>query len=85
MFESLLSPSQLDVLKFLVLGYSNKQIAAKLIVSESTVKAHVKEILYRFNVTNRIQAAIIAANFFGVTGEQIYEAVDEIRREKENV
>ncbi|MCM1010166.1 MAG: helix-turn-helix transcriptional regulator [Fusobacterium sp.] len=83
MLEDLLSPSQLSVLKYVAVGYSNKQIAAKLFVSEATVKAHVKEIISRLNVTNRLQAAIIAANFLGITKEEIYKAVDDIRREKD--
>lgn len=82
MLKKLLSPSQISVLKYVSLGYSNRQIAVKLFVSEATIKAHVKEIISRLQVTNRLQAAIIAAKFLEVTSEQIYEAVNDIRSEK---
>lgn len=83
MLTKILSSSQFEVLEFLVLGYSNKQIAARLTKSESTIKAHVKEILSRLNVTNRIQAAIIAAKFLGTTREAILKAAEEIRSENQ--
>ncbi len=84
MLEDLLSPSQLSVLKYVAVGYTNNQIAAKLFVSEATVKAHVKEIISRLNVTNRLQAAMIAANFLKISEKDIYDAVNEIRLERDN-
>lgn len=83
MLEDLLSPSQLSVLKYVAVGYTNNQIAAKLFVSEATVKAHVKEIISRLNVTNRLQAAMIAANFLKISEKDIYDAVNEIRLERD--
>jgi DNA-binding NarL/FixJ family response regulator len=41
-------------------GKSNKLIADALTMSESTVKAHVKQIIRRLNVANRTQAALLA-------------------------
>jgi DNA-binding NarL/FixJ family response regulator len=49
------------VLKYLVDGLLNKQIAEKLDVSEGTVRAHVTAILRKLNVSTRTQAAILVA------------------------
>ncbi len=48
---------QLEILKLLTDGKSNKQIANDLDVSENTVKVHVSTILKILNVDNRIQAS----------------------------
>ena len=53
-----LTPSQLRVLHFLKQGLLNKQIAHELGVGETTVKAHVSEILKKLNVVSRTQAVI---------------------------
>lgn len=56
----LLTRRQRDVLALISEGRSNKLIADALGMSESTVKAHVKQIIRRLNVVNRTQAALIA-------------------------
>ncbi|MEX0923026.1 MAG: response regulator transcription factor [Rhodovibrionaceae bacterium] len=56
-----LTPRQLDTLALLVEGCSNKEIARKLGVIESTVKTHVKIILRKLDVSNRTQAAMLAS------------------------
>lgn len=56
-----LTPRQLDTLALLVEGCSNKEIARRLGVIESTVKTHVKIILRKLGVTNRTQAAMLAS------------------------
>jgi DNA-binding NarL/FixJ family response regulator len=55
-----LTRRQRDVLGLISQGKSNKLIADALAMSESTVKAHVKQIIKRLNVANRTQAALIA-------------------------
>jgi two-component system nitrate/nitrite response regulator NarL len=52
-----LTDRQIDVLRRLSEGQSNKQIAAELDLSEKTVKAHVTAIFRALNVVNRTQAA----------------------------
>ncbi|MBL8573236.1 MAG: response regulator transcription factor [Hyphomicrobiaceae bacterium] len=53
-----LTPQQLRVLQMLRQGKLNKQIAYELDVGETTVKAHVSEILRKLNVFSRTQAVI---------------------------
>ncbi len=55
-----LTRRQRDVLALISQGKSNKLIADALTMSESTVKAHVKQIIKRLNVANRTQAALVA-------------------------
>jgi DNA-binding NarL/FixJ family response regulator len=57
-----LTPQQLRVLRMLREGLLNKQIAYELQVGESTVKAHVSEILRKLNVASRTQAVIAASS-----------------------
>ncbi len=56
-----LTPQQMRVLQMLREGLLNKQIAYELNVGETTVKAHVSEILRKLNVYNRTKAAIEVA------------------------
>jgi DNA-binding NarL/FixJ family response regulator len=56
-----LTRRQRQVLALVSQGLSNKLIAAALSTTESTVKAHVKNIIRRLNVANRTQAALLAA------------------------
>ncbi len=55
-----LTRRQCDVLALIAEGKANKVIADALNMSESTVKAHVKQIIRRLNVANRTQAALLA-------------------------
>ena len=54
--HELLTPRELDVLEHLAQGESNAGIARALVVSEGTVKFHVKNILRKLNVSNRAEA-----------------------------
>lgn len=55
---SVLSPRELDVLRLIAEGLSNKEIADKLEISLSTVKTHIEDILQRLKVSDRTQAAV---------------------------
>jgi two-component system nitrate/nitrite response regulator NarL len=61
---SQLTERQIDVLRHLCTGLSNKEISARLGIAEKTVKAHVAAIFKTLNVVNRTQAAhaVRAAN-----------------------
>jgi DNA-binding NarL/FixJ family response regulator len=55
-----LSERENDVLRLLARGFANKEIAARLLISEKTVKTHVSSILGKLGVQSRTQAALYA-------------------------
>jgi two-component system, NarL family, response regulator len=55
-----LSPRELQVLRQMAAGDSNKEIGQKLNITEHTVKAHVKAILLKFGAVGRTEAIAIA-------------------------
>jgi two-component system, NarL family, response regulator len=55
-----LTNRELDVLRLLMAGMSNKQIAAALFISEGTVKTHVNNILGKLGASDRTQAVTTA-------------------------
>jgi NarL family two-component system response regulator LiaR len=57
---SLLTDREVDVLRCVAQGYSNKQIATKLSVSTTTVRTHVSNLLRKLDLENRTQLAIYA-------------------------
>ena len=59
--EEILTARELDVLRCLGRGRSNKEIAEELFISEKTVKTHVSAILDKLSLSDRTQAALYAA------------------------
>jgi two-component system nitrate/nitrite response regulator NarL len=57
-----LSPRELQILRLIVNGASNKVIARELDISEATVKVHLKGLLQKVQANNRTQAAVWALN-----------------------
>ena len=55
-----LTPRELQVLKGLTEGKSNKEIARDLVITEPTIKLHVKTLYRKVGAANRTQAALIA-------------------------
>lgn len=54
------SPRERDILASLAQGESNKEIARRLDLAESTVKIHVQNIFKKLNMTSRVQVALYA-------------------------
>jgi DNA-binding CsgD family transcriptional regulator len=60
-----LSGRELEVLGLIAKGATNAQVAASLVVSEDTVKSHVKHILQKLGVRNRTEAALRYVELYG--------------------
>lgn len=55
-----LTPREQEVLEFMKLGWTNRQIAQKLFISPGTVKNHVEHIIAKLEVSDRTQAVVRA-------------------------
>ena len=58
--EEKLTPKEREVIEFLTKGWTNKEIGNKLGITENTVKNHLKNILDKLHLENRVQAAAFA-------------------------
>ena len=58
---TVLTARERDVLELVSAGFSNREIAAKLFVSENTIKTHLRNIMDKYHFKNRAQAAAYMA------------------------
>jgi DNA-binding NarL/FixJ family response regulator len=56
----MLSPREIEILRRVAVGSTNKEIARHFSISEDTAKAHIKSILAKLHATDRTQAVTIA-------------------------
>ena len=59
--EPRLSDTQREILRLIAEGFSNREIAPRVYLSENTVKSHIQEIFRKLQVRNRVEAALRAA------------------------
>jgi two-component system response regulator DevR len=56
-----LSDTQLEIVRLISGGLSNREIAARVHLSENTIKSHVQEVFRKLGVDNRVEAAVRAS------------------------
>jgi len=57
-----LTPRELDIVATIVAGYSNREIARQLSISEDTVKNHLTNVFDKVGVSSRLELALFAVN-----------------------
>jgi len=61
MLPESMTPRELEVLRLLARGLTNRQISRELVVSAATVKVHIEHLLAKLGVSDRTQAAVRAS------------------------
>src|SRR5882757_480940 len=78
MTQQALTPREADILRYMMLGMSNKAIASKLTLAVGTVKTHVKAVLEKLNASSRTEAVSIAQRR-GILRDETDSAVRPLR------
>jgi NarL family two-component system response regulator LiaR len=74
--QEAMTEREIDVLKLVAQGLSNREIAERLVISEWTARTHVRNILGKLNLSNRTQAALYALRIGLVVLEQVSPGLD---------
>lgn len=74
--ENLLTKREIEIVRLIVSGFSNQDIANKLYISTNTVKTHVSNLYKKINVKNRVQAILWASENLSPLGH--VESVTEL-------
>ncbi len=74
-----LTSREREILEFIAKGASNKAISESLVLSEHTIRAHMRNILNKLGLQNRVQAAAYTARLNGESNESGYS--DETARD----
>jgi len=74
-----LSPREREVLRLIARGHSNRQVARDLGIGEQTVKTHVRSILMKLDLQDRVQVAIFALRHQVDSNEQPYSPADRAK------
>ena len=78
MKQQALTPREGDILRYMMLGMSNKAIATKLTLAVGTVKTHVKSVLEKLNASSRTEAVSIAQRR-GILRDEVEPPVLQLR------
>lgn len=73
--DKTLSVRELEVAKCIYKGLSNPEIARKLCISVSTVKAHISSILQKINAKNRIELLLMLVGEKNIENEQLKKQI----------
>jgi NarL family two-component system response regulator LiaR len=74
---AMLTEREIEVLRFLAQGHSNREIADHLFVSEATIRTHVSNILSKLHLASRTQAALFALKQGLATLDESHLSEDE--------
>ena len=84
LLPSPLSPRETEITGHIACGYSNKEIAAKLGISEQTIKNQITSILRKLNANDRTQAVVLAMRY-GWISSRLIEPSEPITSDKSRV
>ena len=68
-----LTDIEYEVLKYVVRGLSNSEVAKRMCITEHTVKAHMTDIMLKLNVTSRTGATFVALTQHLIKENDLYD------------